>query len=138
MSYNKRHLRRGKRGSMAYTQANRGHLIGIIGAVPAGLYAAKKLLDVGVYVVLFTRDIKPGGLAEYGIFPTKYKMKEGLRKQFRRILAHSQVDYYGHCSVGDKGDLTLADLYALGFNALICAAGAQGTKSLGLPGEDAV
>ena len=123
---------------MAYTQAGRGHLIGIIGAGPAGLYATKKLLDAGAYVVLFNRDIKPGGLAEYGIFPTKYKMKEGLRKQFRRTLAHPQVDYYGNCSVGDKGDLTLADLNTLGFNALICAAGAQGTKSLGLPGEDAV
>src|SRR5262245_5397766 len=123
---------------MAYTQAHRGHLIGIIGAGPAGLYAAKKLLDAGAYVVLFNRDIKPGGLAEYGIFPTKYKMKEGLRKQFRRTLAHPQLDYYGNCSVGDKGDLTLTDLNTLGFDALICAAGAQGTKSLGLPGEDAV
>ncbi len=34
--------------------------------------------------------------------------------------------------------LTLSDLQKLGFDALICAAGAQGTKSLGLPGEDAV
>ena len=65
-------------------------------------------------------------------------MKEGLRKQFRRILAHPQVDYYGNCSVGEKGELALADLQKLGFDALICAAGAQGTKSLGLPGEDAV
>ena len=123
---------------MTDTQAYRGHLIGIIGAGPAGLYAAKKLAEAGVHVVLFNRDIKPGGLAEYGIFPTKHKMKEGLRKQFRRILAYPQVDYYGNCSVGEKGELTLADLQTLGFDALICAAGAQGTKSLGLPGEDAI
>ncbi len=83
-------------------------------------------------------SVKPGGLAEYGIFPTKHKMKEGLRKQFRRILAYPQVDYYGNCSVGEKGELTLVDLQTLGFDALICAAGAQGTKSLGLPGEDAI
>ena len=123
---------------MTHIQTDRGHLIGIIGAGPAGLYAAKKLAETGAHVVLFNRDIKPGGLAEYGIFPTKFKMKEGLRKQFRRILAHPQVDYYGNCSVGEKGELTLADLQKLGFAALICAAGAQGTKSLGLPGEDAV
>lgn len=123
---------------MAHTQAQRGHLIGIIGAGPAGLYAAKTFVEAGAYVTLFNRDIKPGGLAEYGIFPTKYKMKEGLRKQFRRILLHPQVDYYGHCSVGEKGELTLADLHELGFHAVVCAAGAQGTKSLGLPGEEAV
>jgi ferredoxin--NADP+ reductase len=123
---------------MTHTQTDRGHLIGIIGAGPAGLYAAKKLIEAGAHVVLFNRDIKPGGLAEYGIFPTKHKMKEGLRKQFRRILAHPQVDYYGNCSVGEKGALTLSDLHTLGFDALICAAGAQGTKNLGLPGEDAI
>ena len=123
---------------MTDTQAYRGHLIGIIGAGPAGLYAAKELAEAGVHVVLFNRDIKPGGLAEYGIFPTKHKMKEGLRKPFHRILAYPQVDYYGNCSVGEKGELTLSDLQTLGFDALICAAGAQGTKSLGLPGEDAI
>ncbi|MGE3537972.1 MAG: FAD-dependent oxidoreductase [Candidatus Tectimicrobiota bacterium] len=123
---------------MASTRAHRRHLIGIIGAGPAGLYATKKLAEAGAYVVLFNRDIKPGGLAEYGIFPTKYKMKEGLRKQFRRILAHPQVDYYGNCTIGEKGDLTLAELRAFGFDAVLCAAGAQGTKNLGLPGEDAV
>jgi ferredoxin--NADP+ reductase len=113
-------------------------MIAVIGAGPAGLYATKKFLDAGVYVVLFNRDIKPGGLAEYGIFPTKHKMKEGLRKQFRRILSHPQLDYYGHCSVGSKGDLSLDDLSQLGFDAIVCAAGAQGTKNLGLPGEEAL
>lgn len=122
---------------MASTRGHRRHLIGIIGAGPAGLYATKKLVEAGAYVVLFNRDIKPGGLAEYGIFPTKHKMKEGLRKQFHRIIAHPQVDYYGNCTIGAKGDLSLADLDTFGFDAVLCAAGAQGTKSLGLPGEDA-
>lgn len=121
---------------MKHTQD--GHLIAVIGAGPAGLYATKKFVDAGNYVVLLNRDIKPGGLAEYGIFPTKYKMKEGLRKQFRRILAHPHVDYYGNCVIGEKGDLSLDDLRGLDFDALVCAAGAQGTKNLGLPGEEAI
>src|SRR6266567_2350137 len=52
---------------MTHTQTDRGHLIGIIGAGPAGLYAAKKLAEAGAHVVLFNRDIKPGGLAEYAV-----------------------------------------------------------------------
>ena len=50
----------------------------VIGAGPAGLYASRALA-AGAQVALFNRDIKPGGLAEYGIYPDKYKMKEGLR-----------------------------------------------------------
>src|SRR6185295_19559201 len=40
--------------------------------------------------------------------------------------------------VGSKGDLTLDDLRALGFQAILVTAGAQGTKWLGLPGEDLI
>ena len=52
----------------------------IIGAGPAGLFAARQLADHNIHTVLFNRDIKPGGLAEYGIYPTKTRMKEGLQK----------------------------------------------------------
>jgi ferredoxin--NADP+ reductase len=58
------------------------YLAAIIGAGPAGLFAARYLSSNCVRVVMFNRDIKPGGLAEYGIYPDKIKMKEGLRKQF--------------------------------------------------------
>ena len=88
--------------------------------------------------MLFNRDIKPGGLAEYGIFPSKHKMKEGLRKQFRQIFQSPHVDYFGNVVIGQRGDLTLGELRAYGFQALVVTAGAQGTKWLGLPGEDLV
>jgi ferredoxin--NADP+ reductase len=114
------------------------HLCAVIGAGPAGLFAAKELANAGVHVVLFNRDIKPGGLAEYGIYPSKHKMKEGLRKQFRQILELPNIEYYGNVVIGQKGDLTLMELRALGFQALLVTVGAQGTKWLGLPGEDLV
>lgn len=108
----------------------------MIGAGPAALYATAKLAEEGHTVLILNRDVKTGGLAEYGIYPTKHKMKEGLRKQFRRILAKPSVHYFGNAPVGEKTPLRLADLQSLEVSAIVVAAGAQGTKWLGLPGEE--
>ena len=112
------------------------YLVAVVGAGPAGLFAAKELAQAGVRVILFNRDIKPGGLAEYGIFPTKYKMKEGLRRQFQLILEDPLIEYYGNVKIGQQGDMSLSDLRSLDFQAILVTVGAQGTKWLGLPGED--
>lgn len=114
----------------------KNHFVAVIGAGPAGLFGARELASQGVRVAVFNRDIKPGGLAEYGIYLEKHIMKEGLRKQFRQVLELPNIDYYGNVSIGTSGDLTLDDLRGLGFDALLVTVGAQGTKSLGLPGED--
>ncbi|WKZ36049.1 MAG: FAD-dependent oxidoreductase [Anaerolineales bacterium] len=110
--------------------------VAVIGAGPAGLFGARELANQDVRVAMFNRDIKAGGLAEYGIYPEKHAMKDGLRRQFRQILDLANIDYYGNISVGTNGDLTLDDIRALGFDAVLVTAGAQGTKSLGLPGEE--
>jgi ferredoxin--NADP+ reductase len=114
------------------------HLVVVIGAGPAGLFASRQLATQGNHVALLNRDIKPGGLAEYGIYHDKLKMKDGLRKQFRQILALPQIEYFGNVVVGEKGDLSLSALRAMGFQALLVTVGAQGTRWLGLPGEDLV
>jgi ferredoxin--NADP+ reductase len=111
------------------------HLVAVIGAGPAGLFAARALAATGARVLLLNRDIKPGGLAEYGIFLNKYKMKGGLRRQFHKILTDPLITYLGHVTISNKGDLTVPDLEALGFDALVYAIGAQGTKYLGVEGE---
>jgi ferredoxin--NADP+ reductase len=111
------------------------HLVAVIGAGPAGLFAARALAAGGARVVLLNRDIKPGGLAEYGIFLNKYKMKGGLRRQFHKILTDSLITYLGHVSISNTGDLTVRDLANMGFDALVYAIGAQGTKYLGVEGE---
>ncbi len=112
------------------------YLAAVVGAGPAGLFGARELAHQGVRVMVFNRDIKPGGLAEYGIYPSKHTMKEGLRKQFRQVLDNPGIDYYGNVTIGTRGDLSLEDLRMLGFQAILVTAGAQGTKWLGLPGED--
>lgn len=114
------------------------YLVAVIGAGPAGIFASRQLASRGAQVVLFNRDVKPGGLAEYGIYYDKYKMKEGLRKQFNHILDNPDILYRGNVLIGEQGDLTLDDLRSMGFHAILVTAGAQGTKWLGLPGEELV
>jgi len=114
---------------------NESYYVAVVGAGPAGMFAARELARNGVRVVVFNRDIKPGGLAEYGIYPDKFAMKEGLRTQFRQALETPGLTYFGNVTVGAKGDLALAELRGLGFQAILVTAGAQGTKWLSLPGE---
>ena len=112
------------------------YVVAVIGAGPSGLFGARELAMQGIQVVLFNRDIKAGGLAEYGIYLDKHVMKEGLRKQFRQALEQPKLDYYGNVLISTKGDFTLDQIRAMGFDAILVTAGAQGTKWLGLPGED--
>lgn len=110
--------------------------VAVIGAGPAGLFGARELANLGARVVLFNRDLKPGGLAEYGIYPNKHTMKNGLRKQFKQVLDLPNLSYYGNVTIGEQADLSLNDLRAMGFQAILVTSGAQGTKWLGLPGEN--
>lgn len=115
-----------------------GHLVVTIGAGPAGIYGVRKLAEAGHEVVIINRDIKPGGLVEYGIYFNKHKLKEGVRIQFRKILADPRVHYMGHIKIGSQADLTLDELREiLNPSAVVVACGAQGTKALGIPGDAA-
>ncbi len=118
------------------SQSLANYSIAVIGAGPAGLYAARVLAEQGALVVLFNRDIKPGGLAEYGIYFDKVKMKEGLRKQFQQILEMPSVHYFGNVVIGKEADISLDEIRTMGFDAVLVTAGAQGTKWLGIPGEN--
>jgi ferredoxin/flavodoxin---NADP+ reductase len=110
----------------------------VVGAGPAGLFAARKIASAGHRVTIFNRDIRPGGLAEYGIYPMKHHMKAGLRKQFAKILAMPNVEYFGNVPLRCDATLTCNRLREWQPGAIVYAVGAQGTKKLGMPGEDAL
>jgi ferredoxin--NADP+ reductase len=123
---------------MNETNNQSGHLVVTIGAGPAGIYGVRKLAEAGHEVVIINRDIKPGGLVEYGIYFNKHKLKEGVRIQFRKILADPRAHYLGHIKIGAQADLTLDELReTLNPSAVVVACGAQGTKALGIPGDSA-
>lgn len=117
---------------------SKSHTIAVIGAGPAGIFATRELAKNNHKVILLNRDIKPGGLAEYGIYPTKHKIKDGLRKQFYSTIGDENVFYFGNVAVGEKSEITINDLRSLGFDAILVTTGAQGTKWLEIPGEDLI
>jgi ferredoxin--NADP+ reductase len=109
----------------------------VVGAGPAGMFAANKIAQAGHQVIILNRDIKPGGLAEYGIYPTKDKMKTGLRKQFAKVLSLPNVHYFGHVCVAENGCMSIAELREFNPAAIVFAVGAQGAKKLRLEGSSA-
>lgn len=113
------------------------HLIVVVGAGPAGMSVANVLSKAGHEVVLLNRDIKFGGLAEYGIFPSKLKLRGGLKKSYWEIIERPNVHYFGNVSIGRHAGLTVEDLLGLGAGALVFATGAQGTKTIGVEGDTA-
>jgi ferredoxin--NADP+ reductase len=117
--------------------ATNSHVIIVVGAGPAGMAAASSLAKAGHEVVILNRDIKFGGLAEYGIFPAKLKLRGGLKKQYWELLQQPNVHYFGNVSVGKGKDLTVEDVRALGASAVVFAIGAQGTKAIGVEGDSA-
>ena len=117
--------------------ATNSHVIIVVGAGPAGMAAASSLAKAGHEVIILNRDIKFGGLAEYGIFPAKLKLRGGLKKQYWELLRQPNVHYFGNVSVGNGKDLTVEDVRALGASAIVFAIGAQGTKAIGVEGDSA-
>lgn len=113
------------------------HLVIVVGAGPAGMAVAASLAKSGHDIVILNRDIKFGGLAEYGIFPSKLKLRGGLKKQYWELLQQPNVHYFGNVSIGNGKDLTVEDVRGLGASAVVFTIGAQGTKAIGVEGDSA-
>lgn len=117
--------------------ATSAHVIIVAGAGPAGMAVAGTLAKAGHEVIILNRDIKFGGLAEYGIFPSKLKLRGGLKKQYWDLLEQPNVHYLGNVTIGNGKDLTVEDVRGLGASAVVFTIGAQGTKAIGVEGDSA-
>ena len=113
------------------------HVIIVAGAGPAGMAVASSLSKAGHEIIILNRDIKFGGLAEYGIFPSKLKLRGGLKKQYWELLERPNVHYFGNVSIGNGKDLSVEELRNLGASAVVFSIGAQGTKAIGVEGDSA-
>jgi ferredoxin--NADP+ reductase len=110
------------------------HRVAIVGAGPAGAFAADRLLRArgDVEVDLLERLPTPWGLLRAGVAPDHQEIKR-LDETFDRETFGRGCRLFGNVAVG--GDVTHDELMRH-YSAVIYATGAQTDKSLGIPGED--
>jgi ferredoxin--NADP+ reductase len=114
--------------------ADSGPRVAIVGAGPAGAFAAASLLRArgDAEIDLFERLPTPWGLLRGGVAPDHQEIKR-LQDTFERQTFKRGCRFLGNVEVGT--DVTHAELMAH-YSAVIYATGAQTDKSLRIPGED--
>src|ERR671922_2703214 len=117
---------------MTYVIAGKRPRVAIVGAGPAGAFAADRLLRHGkMEIDLFERLPTPWGLLRGGVAPDHQEIKR-LDETFERQTLARGCRFIGDVEVGV--DITHSELMEH-YTAVIYATGAQTDKSLGIPGE---
>ncbi len=108
--------------------------VAVVGAGPAGIYAADILSKSGVDVSidLIERLPAPFGLVRYGVAPDHPRIKQ-IIVALEKILERGDIRLLANVDVGT--DLTLADLRRC-YDAVIIATGAIKDAALDIPGID--
>ncbi|HEX5881061.1 MAG TPA: FAD-dependent oxidoreductase [Actinomycetota bacterium] len=115
--------------------ADRPLKIAIIGAGPAGLYAAESLLrrrDISLTIDVFNRFPTPFGLVRDGVAPDHQSIK-AVARVLERILADPRVRYFGNVTYGV--DIHHRELKRH-YDQLVYAVGAQADRRMSIPGEE--
>lgn len=111
-----------------------GKHVAVVGGGPAGITCAYYLRLMGHDVTIFEQQPELGGMLRYGI--PNYRLPKGqLDREIDQIIDLGITVKKGLC-VGEGADVTPAELLER-YDAVFAAIGAQGGKSLRIPGEDA-
>jgi ferredoxin/flavodoxin---NADP+ reductase len=109
--------------------------VAIIGAGPAGFYAAEALLKqagLALTIDIFNRFPTPFGLVREGVAPDHQSIK-AVTRVYEKISSDPRVRYFGNLTFGS--DLTRAELKPF-YDQIVYAVGAQSDRRMGIPGED--
>ena len=108
--------------------------VAIVGAGPAGVYAADMLMKSGtpVSIDLLERQPAPYGLIRYGVAPDHPRIK-GIITALRQVLTKPQLRLIGNVEYGV--DVKLEDLRRY-YDAVIFTTGADKDLDLDIPGID--
>ncbi|MCS6879994.1 MAG: FAD-dependent oxidoreductase [Oscillochloridaceae bacterium] len=109
--------------------------VAIIGAGPAGFYAAEALLkqkDLACRIDFFNRLPTPYGLVREGVAPDHQSIKS-VTRVYDKLAAAPNVRYFGNVTFGR--DVLHEDLRRH-YDQIVYAVGAQSDRKMGIPGED--
>jgi ferredoxin--NADP+ reductase len=111
--------------------------LAIVGAGPAGIYAADLLIkselrDFEVSIDIFDLLPAPYGLVRYGVAPDHPRIK-GIIRALYEVLDRGDIRFFGNVQYGK--DITMADLKQH-YNAVIFSTGAVKDADLNIPGID--
>ena len=111
--------------------------VAIVGAGPAGYFAAQALQNSVTEDLIFSIDMierlpTPWGLVRSGVAPDHPKIKT-VAKVFEKIAADSNFRLFGNVELGKY--ISLTDLTSK-YDAVIMATGSSVGKKLGIPGEE--
>ncbi|MBE7370503.1 FAD-dependent oxidoreductase [Dermacoccus barathri] len=108
--------------------------VAIIGAGPAGIYAADILTKEheSATVDIFDRLPAPYGLVRYGVAPDHPRIKE-IVKALRRVLSGDRIRFIGNVDYGTDVDLERLQQH---YDAVIFSTGASSDRPLEIPGID--
>ena len=111
--------------------------VAIVGAGPAGYFAAQALQNLQNEELTFSIDLierlpTPWGLVRSGVAPDHPKIKT-VAKVFEKVATAGNVRLFANVELGK--DLSIEDLKSA-YDAVIIATGSSLGKKLGIPGED--
>ena len=107
--------------------------VAIIGAGPAGFYAAERLFketELVIEVDLYDRLPTPFGLVRNGVAPDHQKIKS-VTAAFDRIAGNPRFRFFGHVELGS--DVSVDELKEH-YHQILYSTGAQTDRPLGIPG----
>jgi len=109
--------------------------VAIVGAGPAGFYAADALLrqkDLVCTIDFFNRFPTPYGLVREGVAPDHQSIKT-VTRIYDKIASDPRVRYFGNVTFGS--DIAHENLKSL-YDQIVYAVGAQTDRRMNIPGED--
>ncbi len=108
--------------------------VAVVGAGPAGIYAADTLAkhDAGITVDVFDRLPTPYGLIRYGVAPDHPRIKQ-IIVALHRVMENDRIGFFGNVHVGV--DVKVDELREF-YDAIIFATGAERDRDLSIPGVE--